>query len=302
MKIFDFVKSLLPSFEKNRIIEDVRITISELENNAVSSYSSAADYFNITKPKSPEIKSLSDDFYRNLSDRVGKQPTMFADIYKRLPVLIENLKFIQKLVETEFEKDILRDGLTARKVILVRAVESFGFISGYLLDLLNYAYVKEMAVGGGSGEYFELSIVKIKEVETGITNFAKLLSEYAIKPEAFKAMIGDVPAVVLNERTEDSVSGVYKEAVLDPFNTGHMSGFRGNPYYHVGLMVAEWQAGRYKANKDKKKVLELRLLQLRLKNEKKSDPKLEQEITYIQSRVDKLERELKRVEEDARRG
>jgi hypothetical protein len=63
------------------------------------------------------------------------------------------------------------------------------------------------------------------------------------------------------------------------------------------MVVAEWQSNRYKANKDKKKTLELRLLHLKLQNEGKDDPKIEKEINYIQGRVDKIERYLKDVEE-----
>jgi hypothetical protein len=299
MKLYDFAKRLLPSLEKNRIIEDLRVTLAEIENSVVSNYSVATEFFKMNRMKSSEVKDISDEFYRNINDKSIKQSSVIADIYRRLPNLVENTKYLATLIEAEMEQDVIRDGMTARKILMVRAAESISFLSGYMLDLLNYVYVQETAVVSEDSDAFDLSVVKIKHVENNMSRFAKVLGEYAVQPNEFRKVIKEIPEVVVNEKTQMSVSGVYKESTLDPFSTGYMmSGFYYNPIYHVRLAISEWQAGRYKANKDKKKVLELRLLHLKLKAENKSDPKLEQEITYLQSRIDKIERELKRVEED----
>jgi hypothetical protein len=248
--------------------------------------------------KSDALKDMSDIFYRSITDKSIKQSSMIADIYKRLSNLIENTKFLQERIEAELERDMIREGLTARKILLVRGAESISFMSGFMLDLLNYSYVQETEIETDRSNGLDLSIAKIKHVEANVSRFAKLLGEYAIQPDEFRKLFKDIPEVVVNEKTEMAVSGVYKESVLDPFNTGYVVGFYYNPIYHLRLAVSEWQAGRYKANKDKKKVLELRLLHMKLKSENKSDPKLEQEITYLQSRIDKIERDLKRVEDD----
>jgi hypothetical protein len=71
-----------------------------------------------------------------------------------------------------------------------------------------------------------------------------------------------------------------------------------NPIYHLRSILAEWQAKRYKYNKERKALLELRLLQLNMKNSNTSDPKVQKEIEYIQSRVDDLGMYISSVEED----
>ena len=143
MKLYDFAKRLLPSLEKNRVVEDLRVTVAELENSVVPNYSQGSEFFKLNKVKSDALKDMSDIFYRNLTDKSSKQSSMIADIYKRLPNLIENTKRIQQLVESELERDMIREGLTASKIAIIRAAESISFISGYALDLLNYAYVQE---------------------------------------------------------------------------------------------------------------------------------------------------------------
>jgi hypothetical protein len=65
------------------------------------------------------------------------------------------------------------------------------------------------------------------------------------------------------------------------------------------MAIANYQIERYNSNKEKKKVLELRLLHLRLLNDGKNDPKIEKEINYIQRRVDSLDRKIKDSEAEA---
>jgi hypothetical protein len=298
MKLFDFTKLLLPSIEKNRVLEDLRITIAEIENSILPNYSTAAEFFKLNRIKSDKLKDLSDDFYRSLKDRSMKQSSFIADIYRRLPNLIENTKLVESQIELILEADTIREGMSAKKLLLIRAAESISFLSGYMLDLLNYAYVEETALISGLTDDLDMSIAKIKHINFNISRFTKILNEYATPPIEFRKILTGVPEVIVNQKTMNTISGLYRESDLDPFSGGYMSGFYYNPIYHIRLAVSEWQAGRYKANKDKKKVLELRLLYLKLRAEKKNDPKLEQEITYLQSRIDKIERDLKSVEED----
>jgi ABC-type phosphate transport system auxiliary subunit len=69
-----------------------------------------------------------------------------------------------------------------------------------------------------------------------------------------------------------------------------------NPVYHVGMLVAEWQAARYKAAQEELRTLQLRKLNLEKKLEGKSDAKIEQQISYMQKRVDDLEYKIVKME------
>jgi hypothetical protein len=299
MKIIQFVKGLLPHFEKSKVIEDLRITIGELDSIVLDNYSQASDHFRTNKIKSDKNKDLSDAFYQNFDlQRGSKQPSFVADVNKRMIFIKKNAEYILESVEALFERDIIAEGLTVRKALLLRAAESVSFVSRFSIDLLNLVYVNEaIEVNGLVEESLQLPPVTVKLVNNNITKFAKLISDYGLPNEDFKKLIQELPEIVINSKTANSVIGLYNEKDIDPFSNSYVVGFTGNPIYHIRLMVAEWQASRYKANKDKKKMLELRLLHLRLLQDKKNDPKLEQEINYIQSRIDKIGRYLNEVEE-----
>lgn len=299
MNLVNVVKAFLPHIDKTKVIEDLRITTAEVENFALPSYLHATDYFKVSKMKALANKDLESVFYRNFDQQGGvKQPNFVAEIYKRLPYIKENTDYVLSLAEELYERDIINEGLTAKKAVLLRAASSLSFVSRFSVDLLNLLYVNEAIQANAAVEdSMQLSPAVIKHVNENIGNFARLLSDYGIPNKKFSNIVLEIPEVIISSKTADAVKGLYKEQDIDPFTNVFKSGFTGSPIYHVRMVVAEWQSNRYKANKDKKKMLELRLLHLKMLNDNKNDPKLEQEINYIQGRVDRINRYLSEVED-----
>ena len=299
MKLLAYVKELLPRLSKNQIQEDLRITIAEVDQVVLPSYHQAAEFFRSNRFSSDENKDLSDDFYRELEKAgIAKQATFIGEVAIRLPYVRDNATYIQGLIESILERDVINEGLTVKKAILIRAAEHVSFVSRFSVDLLNLVYVNESIKHNTDvQETLRLSQGEINRVVKNIKQFSALISTYGVPNKDFVKILDDIPDVVISRRTEHSIVNLYKESDLDPIPSGLIKGFTGSPIYHVRLIIANWQANRYKANKEKKKVLELRALHLRLLNEKKNDPKIEQEIQYVQGRIDRLEQNLREDEE-----
>lgn len=300
MKIFTFVKALLPRLDKSTIIEDINNTISELDSIAIPSYKDASDYFKTTKLKAPDNKELSQIFYRNFETHGPKQATIAGDILVKLNLVRDNTDYILKQVAELMEHDIISEGLTAKKAILVRAADSISFISRFSIDVLNYLYVKEaadLADSSNKEDYLTLAPAVEKRVKQNISKFARMLSSYGIANKDFVKLLDSVPEVVVNTKNANSIAGIYKESDIDPFYANYAVGFAWSPIYHLRLTIAEWQANRYKVNQDKKRALELRKLHLQLQLEKKHDPIIEKELNYLQGRIDKIDRYLIEVED-----
>lgn len=294
MRLFDFISSLLPRLGKEDVLEDLRLTSGELDHWVVEAYTDAGKYFKSAKMAAPEAKDLSTVFYRNFGSKGGKG-NFLLEVESRLAALRTNLKFVNTENDDILERDIIKEGLTAKKAILVRAAEQFSFLTRYSLDLLNYVYIQETKAAGG--EVNNVVPVEEKHITANIANFARLLAIYGDSPESFKKHFDALPDVVLNANTYESLAAVYREDKLDPLNPMLIKGFDGNPVYHFRLMISEWQANRYKTYKDKKRVLELRVLNLKMLNEKTQDPKVEKEIEYIEARIEGFEYKMKKMEE-----
>lgn len=299
MKIFSFIKALLPHMTKDQVLEDLRITAGEFDQIVAPNYRHAAEYFRVNKVKSEVNKDLSDDFYRGLGKgSFPKQASVVGEVALRMTYLQDNLAYVAAQIEAIMERDIINEGLTAKKAILVRAASQFSFISRFAADLLNYLYVYEtVEYKTEDGNDMSLAPAVKKHVEKDVKIFAMLLSDYGIPNKDFVKIIESLPDVMVSSRNEAVISSAYKESDIDPFSAVYMNGFSGTPIYHIRLVFAQWEASRYKSNKEKKKMLELRLLHLRLVNEKRGDAKIAAEIDYIQSRVDSLERGLRETEQ-----
>lgn len=300
MNILQVVRAFLPHLDKDRVLEDLRVTSGELDNFALPSYRQAAEHFKLNKIKSQVNIDLVQSFYR-VFDLQGmpKQPNVAAEVLKRLVFIKDNTDYILTLAETLYERDIINEGLTAKKAVILKAASAVSFISRYSIDLLNFLYVHEAGVAGADVEEgMTLSPAALKYITENLPRFARMVSDYGIPTKKFSNIVLGLPEVALGSKTADTVKGLYKDHDIDPFGNQFKSGFTGNPIYHIRLQVAEWQSNRYKANKEKKKVLELRLLYLKEQKEGRVDAKLQQEISYTQDRVDKINRYLSEVEED----
>ena len=301
MFITDFVKSALPILQRNSVLEDIDITLAEIDKTVQPSYGFASQHFDVNRLSSTESKDLEDSFYRNFkfSGNAKKYPKVgnfISEINRALVNVRQNLEYVRELVDTVLERDVVREGLTTKKAILLRAAESMSFISNYSLDLLNLVYCHEARQAGISeSDIIVPPPAKLKEINTHIQMFASALATYGISNADFKKIYLDVPDVSVAPQDEDAVKGMYSARELDPLETIYVSNVVLNPIYHIRMVVAEWQYKRYESNKAKKKVLELRLLHLQLQNEKQSSAPVQKEIKYLQSRIDGLDRDLSEV-------
>jgi hypothetical protein len=300
VKILDFIKSLVPSLKKTDVEEDLRITIKELENIVMPSYTVADEYFKSFKIKSKEINDLQKSFYVGFEyGKLPKSKTFIGEISRRLPNILVNANWVKSEVTELLGRDIVREGLGAKKATLLRIASELSYISRTSIDLLNYVYSMEaQAIGVSSESSTELPAKIIKMITIGIPVFAKCVSVHSADNAEYKDKYSRIPDIGINTTNSNMVSSVYDERDLDPMLTCPNGIVKFNPIYNTRMMIARWQSERYVSNKEKKKVLELRILHLKLLNDKKEDPKLEKEIEYIQNRVDKIDRYLHEVEDD----
>lgn len=299
MKIVSFLQSLLPMLKKDSVLEDLRITKAELDKTVIPSYEAAATHFKVNKIASKDTQTLTDTFYRIYDlAKSNKQSSVVAEIFSKLPNLSANIVTITNNCEDILGEDILNDNLSAKRAVLVRAAEHVSILVKLLVDFLTVVYYNEaMVYSKANADTIGLSTQTLKRVKEHVPYIARLLSTYGEDNKVFADKYNGVPDVILNIKTAAALQAVYREDKLDPMPSALASNFEGNPIYHIRLVIAEWQANRYKANKDKKKMLELRLLYLQSLAQESPDPQLEREIEYIQNRIDKIEYEMHKATE-----
>jgi hypothetical protein len=296
MNLTKWLEGLLPRIGKATVLEDLRITEKEFLDTVTPCYAQAAEYFKVAKFKSPDVIALSSIFYRNYSKPASSGKVNFiSEISDQIPTILKNLNHLEIQIEDLFSRDIIREGLSVRKAILLLHAENMSTVSRFSIDLLDYVYHKEIEMQTNLADNDILPVTE-KKMTSGIGHFARCFSLLAIKPEKFIKEIGTIPDVVVNLKNEAAVFSANSANLIHANDALLLGGETLNPIYHIRLIIAEWQATRYKAYGAKKKLLELRLLNLKTTSSGEPNLAVQKEIEYMEERIRTLDYQMKKME------
>lgn len=296
MRILAFIKSLIPFLKKDDVLEDLRVTQKEIELTVAPSFETADKFLGNKKFKSAEAQGINTAFFRNYRGQGSKKTSFISEINSHMKEVVLNLKYTMEQLEDMLEQDVIPEGLTAKKALLINFAESFSEFSRRSIDLLSYAYTAEAKAEGGSAEVNTVSPAMEKTLMILIPEFANAFTAISTPNAKFKKMVEEAPDAVVNDKTAAATAAVFGD---DKVNSSSlpMQQFERNPIYHLRLVIAEWQANRYKAMQTKKRLLELQLLNLKSLQEEEPDPAIEKEILYLQNRIEGIEYKMKQMEE-----
>lgn len=298
--MFDFIKTLLPRLDRDDVLNDLKITSKELTDTNMPAYNSAVTLFNVNKLTSDKNRDISNVFFRTHS--TGKGKSVIHEVNSKLPNVKKNLDYLEKEIKVLFSRDILSEGLTAKKAILLRSAELMSFVTRYASDLLTLIYVNE---GKKIGEKIETEVdgllpITEAKITKNIASFTRALEQCGMKHEDYVALMGKIPDVYVSSNSEGVLSSIYGFFSLDPFLLkNNVLSFDGNPIYHIGLMVVEWQTNRIKRDIELRNGLELRRMHLEALYNETADPGIEKQINVIQERIEDLDFKIKKFEESA---
>ena len=297
MKIFEFIRSILPSFEKERALDDCRGSYKILTECAIPAYDTAVPALKIIKPKSANIKECIRWYEKKVPGRKG---SMIEDIHRKLPLIAKMAQDAEPLVEEFYSKEgIVTSVLTFRKAQLLQFLSAVSFTSKYVLKFLDYYILLEtVEIDGDKIIYNQGSVPSKKEMEDvaeGFMKFVECMAVLSIKPEDAIKTINEIPDVVINEETQNTLIATMGQSKMDPLKMGFLPP-RLNPLYHLGRAYVEWQDYNYQAMKESVNVVQLRIQVLKRQLDKAPDAKLEKELNYCVERVSKYNYKIAAVE------
>lgn len=295
--ICEFVKGLFPGLKKDTVLEDLRVTVDNIDKIVIP----MLDKLTTTikgKFESEDMREVDKVFMRSYKGKFGRQPNMLITLKLAMPNVRQNADFIRDQLESILDTTIIPDGLTSRKAVMIRAAKQVSFISDFTIDFMNVALILEtLAHNGELSEEMEVSKGTQIRIQQSIVRFAYAVSDLGTEPKDYEKAYGKTKDIYVGGANAKNVAMSASEPEIDPFDSRMANGVAYNPIFHIGMAIAQWQAKRYQSNKEKKKILELRVLQLKAEMEQKGDPKIVQEINYTQSRIDKLDRDIHDAEQ-----
>lgn len=303
LNIVGFIKKLLPSFSKSDIETDMEISIEAISViNDI--YISLEEIYKILPPSNKEVKNIIKEFYKEIGHIKHKvKLSINKNIATDILILFKNIKingdYLFKEITDSVNDVVISEALTAYKANILRSVGHYYFMTKFAIDLSNFIYVCEAENGNiDLNKEYKLNKKQKEFITKNIWIFARMLILYGETHEVFKSRLDDINEITLPKDQVDDVIEIYNSDKLDLFNNLPVN-FIGSPIYSIRLIFAQWEATRYRALKDKRRLLELRYLHMKLLYEQgRSDINMEKEIEHLQSRMTTLDKEIYDIEKD----
>ena len=294
MKLDQYLASLLPAFTKERVLEDCRMTSAELKETAIPLYDTAVKAFKGHKFKNEQVLDMQTVFGRVVKGHGGG---LLVGVQSALEQTLKNLDEIESMVDRVYSEEVAGVGMTYLKANLLQFTEWCSFVSKYSRRLLIYTLILETSEYPDSGPTLSESLeeAEVEWLKGHFVHFCTAVNAVAQPTDKIKSAIANIPDINITKDNYESLKSTMGEAKIDPFSVGLIPIWL-NPIYHVRMAVAEWRADRYRGQKEEKKVVELRILNLKRMQENKPDARVQKEIDYSQTRLSKINHSLEMME------
>jgi hypothetical protein len=290
-----FVKSLLRITPKDRVAEDYRITMNELKERVIPAFRNAVTFFDTDKPRSKLYEELNKRF--SISITQGKSMTILKTINEGLKAVVDNTESVYKQFDKETGADIAADSMTYSRASMLQLLEAASFVSNFSLIILNYIYVIETAEREKKDPMKEFLPAELEQMKKRFDDYTKAFRALTTPNSVLVKRINEIPNAIVNDDSVASMRVTMGDSKTDPFAMG-LIGTKFNPFNLFGTLIAEMQAARYKMNKEKLSLFQMRKYNLEQIAKGAPDATVQREIQYLEDRIRKLEYQIAQAEED----
>lgn len=294
MSFLNYLKSMNESFTKKQIIDDINVLREDLLSYTRPNLELANKNFGTIAFKS----KWSENFHSHLKNVVPKvnSKNFLAPALKATDNIIARLDSIEKLVEDNFNEDVLINAMNIKRINILAYLEACSFFSIFTRRLLNVTMAIEINTQSDdvTNELDDILPFNLQWIKERRNSWFTVLDIFYNGKGDLEKVVENLPDINVNESNIKSVESVNRN--IDPHGFGFIPVVL-NPAYHIGMIVAEWQVSRLHAAKAERDVLEVQVLNLKLLLDGKNDAKLQTKIKYIENeRLKPLYQKIEKME------
>lgn len=285
MQFTKYLGSLLPSFSRDQLMEDLDTVADELRSHVIPPYTTAAKEFGSNKFYSADAQASDEIFTKRLDYKY--KGNSISGILQSLQNGDDLIKLLQTMIDTEFALDVTQAGLNTLRVNIMQLVEILGFTTRYARRHLNYLLVCESGHHTGKSVKDSFSAGELDWLKAGRDAFINGLNILAMPSKEVEIKFKSIPNVLVNPESIETTQALLGKDKTDPFQMRFIPLIL-NPIYHVRIRVAEYQAAKYREAKEERGILELRIMLLKEQRNGKDNAKIEKQIDYNEGRLQKM--------------
>ena len=287
--ILKFFNSLHHTTKKDDVIDNLNMTFNELHDKVLPSLD------NIISVLGNSIVIKKNNVLSLLAVSSGIKVKDNRDMLVKLKGILTNIskseKNVKKLVNDYLPDTVTDKTATVRDLTILKLISDLSSLTMYSLDFLYYILT--------SADDSDYPKIKFQQIQNDIPDFSSVLRSYK---DNFTKTLDNIKKVANVEMiTEPENIGMFEKVIGRQgkiVNTPAVNGFLGNPIYHIRLMLVDREVDKYENLKDKKKLLELRVMELKAKENGESNPKITKQIEYYEDKIAKVEYNISQIEDE----
>ena len=292
--IKNFISSVFSSeatiAKQSNVIETVLAVDNSITNNILPVLNNVLELDKgvLNKNKTlTAINKLSNTRFTDNVDLINKIKEFFLEIQDNKDTLIANIK-------SNCPSVITVKTLTCKQAATLKVVNDLTSMSLFVLDLVNAFLALE--TGNGTSN---LSKAQLASLDACSRDFVAVFDSYYKKLNKLIKDLKDVSAELINQSESDTTNNIISSTngkqVDLPSDT---NGFLGNPIYHIRMWFVERSLAKLQILEDKKKLIELRIQQIRANEKNLPDEQIAKMINYYEEELSNIEYKITKIKED----
>lgn len=296
MKISNFVESIMQDTSTSKIVNDLQASKDEFTTHVVPVYESFIDQFGNYTFNSPQLQEIQKRYDNVVKDK-SRYNFVRASYESSLSRLEERIEWISNLLEDNMSADIIKTSLTLTQVNIMQLSELVTFAVRFSRRLLNYVVTLETQDVSNTEPKNAMKPAEINWIQQHIPYYFKALNILAMPKRQADKLFEAIPDVLLQDpsKVDDTERLVGPSA--DPFELKFIPVVL-NPFYHIGMKIAEYQAARYHEAKHEEQVIAAKIMYLRTKLDGEEDAKRESIIERYEDLLSRASYKIHKIEQE----
>lgn len=213
---------------------------------------------------------------------------IFNDIYK-------SGKNLKSIVNDNLPEVIVDSTMTVKQAAIIKTVADINGFSSYTMDFLYYVTIN------GNVEDTDMPDVKIKQIREGIPTFIAMVKSFV----SYDKLLKELPTLSDNLiNVETSKVSILERLISSNASTlslmPNTQGLSLSPTYWIywtRMRLSDMEIAKLETIKEKKRLIELKLMDLKSKAVNEPSAKLTKQIEYYEDKISKMEYDIARREE-----
>ena len=288
--LVNYVRGMNHTVKKEELVKNLENTLGALNDDVIPMLDNMVKNGDLDVIKnSPIMNSIK--YSSGIKSKDNKE--LLSKIKGIVVNISKSGKNLEKVVSDHLSEVVTDKTATVKDGAILKMVSDITSLAMFLMDF-GYLVLIE-----GKSENTDLPKIKLQQIKDGVPTFAAILKSYS---KDFNKSVNELAKLPSNSLYIDDSKVSMLEKIVSKFSRSiplpNTDGFVNNPIYHFRMWLADRDVAKYESLKEKKKLIELKVLELKTKQDGEDNPKLSKQIEYYENKLSSMEYEIKEFEEE----